>query len=562
MQRNGLRKTKVLLTDGNYKHTWAAARNLHSFGYEVDVIGGNRSISSKSKYVNKNVFAKNLLISENIQSFLKLIRDEHYDLVIGIGASSIQFLSENSSLISKITKLILPPQKSLELCLNKNLTMEFAKKIKIEIPQTFVVENFKQFQQKIRNVAFPVIIKSASETMKDLPTIYLDSYESLAFSKLEVLFKKGNKYLIQQRIFGHGEAFFAIYDRGQLIDFMMHERLREYPSTGGPSTKAKTIYREDLLKAGKKLLDQLNWHGIAMVEFKRDKNNKLFLMEINPKFWGSLDLALASGVNFPKLAAQISLGKKLQPLAYHAQEITFQWPFDGDLKLGFSSPKLLPKIVSDLLNPKIKKNIYMNDLSPTLNTIVNNLVNQLLHRRLFLHLNKLAHKINSEGLKFGVIRWFTELTGIPNLKYSRIVRGLYVGGRLSKIGIFFLRLNGFKSILNLRNEFDDKNLGIDGFKYSHIRCEEFQPIMTQDFQTGVRFINQELKDSRKIYIHCAEGVSRAPSFAAAYFISQGLPLESAVNSIKGKRPFINILDGQINSLREFEKTYKHNKFFI
>jgi protein-tyrosine phosphatase len=142
------------------------------------------------------------------------------------------------------------------------------------------------------------------------------------------------------------------------------------------------------------------------------------------------------------------------------------------------------------------------------------------------------------------------------------VRGLYVGGRLSKIGIFFLRLNGFKSILNLRNEFDDKNLGIDGFKYSHIRCEEFQPIMNQDFQTGVRFINQELKDSRKIYIHCAEGVSRAPSFAAAYFISQGLSLESAVNLIKGMRPFINILDGQINSLREFEKTYKHNKFFI
>jgi hypothetical protein len=61
-----------------------------------------------------------------------------------------------------------------------------------------------------------------------------------------------------------------------------------------------------------------------------------------------------------KLAAQISLGKKLQPLAYHAQEITFQWPLDGDLKLGFASPKMLPKIVGDLLNPKIKKNIYMN----------------------------------------------------------------------------------------------------------------------------------------------------------------------------------------------------------
>jgi rhodanese-related sulfurtransferase len=177
-----------------------------------------------------------------------------------------------------------------------------------------------------------------------------------------------------------------------------------------------------------------------------------------------------------------------------------------------------------------------------------------------MHLNKLAHKINSEGLKFGVIRWFTELTGVPNLKYSRIVRGLYVGGKLSTIGILFLRLNRFKSILNLRSEFDDENLGIEGFNYFYIRCEEFQPIMKGDLQTGVEFINQELKNSRKIYIHCAEGVSRAPSFAAAYFISQGLSLESALSSIKGKRPFINILDGQINSLREFEKSYKRNKF--
>lgn len=560
MKNNGLRKTKVLLTDGNYKHTWAAARNLHSFGYEVDVIGGSRSISSKSKYVNKNVFSKNLLTSENIQSFLKLIKDEHYDLIIGIGASSIKFLSDNVELISKLTNLILPPKKSLEICLNKNLTMDFAKAIKVEIPQTIVVENFKQLREIMQNVTFPVIMKSASETIKDTPTIYLDRYDNSVFSNWEFLFKKRNKFLIQKRIFGHGEAFFAIYDNGKLIDFMMHERLREYPLTGGPSTKAKTIYKEDLFIAGKKLLDELNWHGVAMVEFKRDRDDKLVLMEINPKFWGSLDLALASGVNFPALAAQICLGKKLQPLGYHASETTFQWPLDGDLKLGFASPKLLPKIIGDLFNPKVKKNIYLNDLSPTLSTIVNNLASQVLHRKSFIYFNQLAHKINSEGLKFGIIRWFTELTGVPNLKYSRIVKDLYVGGKLSKIGIFFLRLNRFGSILNLRSEFDDETLGIDGFNYFHIRCEEFHPIMKKDFKSGVRFIDHELKNSRKIYIHCAEGVSRAPSFAAAYLISQGYSLESAINTIKEKRPFINILDGQIKSLVELAKSYERNRY--
>lgn len=562
MQKNGLRTSKVLLTDGNYKHTWAAARNLNSFGYEVDVIGGNRSITSKSRYVNKKVFSKNLLINENIESFLQLIKDEKYDLILGIGASSIQFLSENIKSISKLTKLILPPKKSLEICLNKDLTMKFAKKNDIRIPETFVIEDFNQFQEIIRCVTFPVIMKSASETKKNSPTIYLDAYENLAFSKLEDLFKKGNKYLIQQRIFGKGEAFFAVYNKGKLIDFMMHERLREFPLTGGPSTKAKTIYKEDLIRAGKKLLDKLDWHGVAMVEFKRDKDDKLFLMEINPKFWGSLDLALASGVNFPKLAAEISLGKKTQPLAYHANETTFQWPLDGDLKLGIDNPKLLPQIISDLFNPRVKKNIYMNDLFPTLTTVINGIVSQLLRYKSLRQLNTLAYKINTEGFKFGVIRWITELTGVPTLKYSKIRKGLYVGGRLSKVGILFLRLNGFKSILNLRSEFDDVNLGVDGFNYLHIPCEEFQPIPERDFRTGVLFIDQELRNSRKIYIHCAEGVSRAPSFAAAYFITHDFKLETAISLIRENRPFINILDKQIKSLKELEKNNQGKNFAI
>jgi protein-tyrosine phosphatase len=65
----------------------------------------------------------------------------------------------------------------------------------------------------------------------------------------------------------------------------------------------------------------------------------------------------------------------------------------------------------------------------------------------------------------------------------------------------------------------------------------------------------------KIYIHCAEGVSRAPSFAAAYLVAHGHQLDNAVDLIKRVRPFINILDNQVHSLELFFEFCKKNKSF-
>jgi predicted ATP-grasp superfamily ATP-dependent carboligase len=45
-----------------------------------------------------------------------------------------------------------------------------------------------------------------------------------------------------------------------------------------------------------------------MVEFKKDQRDGRFkLMEINPRFWGSLNLAIQSGVDFPYLFYDMAL---------------------------------------------------------------------------------------------------------------------------------------------------------------------------------------------------------------------------------------------------------------
>ena len=68
----------------------------------------------------------------------------------------------------------------------------------------------------------------------------------------------------------------------------MHQRIREYPITGGSSTCAKSVYCDELKRIGLKILKELHWHGVAMVEFKkRTCNGTYVLMESNPNFSGS-----------------------------------------------------------------------------------------------------------------------------------------------------------------------------------------------------------------------------------------------------------------------------------
>ena len=72
-----------------------------------------------------------------------------------------------------------------------------------------------------------------------------------------------------------------------------------------------------ILANGKKILDELKWEGVAMVEFKKDNSTGMYnLMEINAKFWGSLDLALVCGADFPGLMIDSALGKEIVPWTY------------------------------------------------------------------------------------------------------------------------------------------------------------------------------------------------------------------------------------------------------
>jgi predicted ATP-grasp superfamily ATP-dependent carboligase len=217
-------------------------------------------------------------------------------------------------------RAILPPQRSLEVAMDKAATMDLALQLSVPTPKS--VEFGRQEDIDVSRVKFgyPVAVKASQS---DLPyrsaTTFAGDPEELRLV-LGGFLRDSSSALAQEVIPGEGTAIFALCDSGRTLVSFAHRRLIEKPPWGGVGVVTQSINPPaDTLRFALRILRELEWHGVAMIEFKRGGAGVPCLMEINPRFWGSLELAVRSGVDFPYLAFRLAAGETVEaPVARRA----------------------------------------------------------------------------------------------------------------------------------------------------------------------------------------------------------------------------------------------------
>ncbi|HZD93604.1 MAG TPA: ATP-grasp domain-containing protein, partial [Candidatus Sulfotelmatobacter sp.] len=137
--------------------------------------------------------------------------------------------------------------------------------------------------------------------------------------------------LQQQYVGGRGVGIEFLFNHGQKVWHFVHERLHEYPLSGGASSYRRAIQPPpELLHDAERLLNALNWHGVAMVEFKMDGRGQYWLMEINPRLWGSLAVSIDAGVDFPRGLLKVARGE--HPSAQPDYRLVYTRDFRTDLE--------------------------------------------------------------------------------------------------------------------------------------------------------------------------------------------------------------------------------------
>ena len=132
---------------------------------------------------------------------------------------------------------------------------------------------------------------------------------------------------IEEYVEGEGWGSSVLYWHGEKIAGFSHKRLREKVATGGTSTLREAVIAKDLEQAAEKIFSTIGWHGLAMSEFKRcPKTGKFWFIEVNPRLWGSLPLAVNAGAEFPYLAWLCATKGPEAARAYAAQgEVEAGW---------------------------------------------------------------------------------------------------------------------------------------------------------------------------------------------------------------------------------------------
>lgn len=160
-------------------------------------------------------------------------------------------------------------------------------------------------------------------------------------------------FMVQEFIPGSGAGIFCLYNHGRATHFFAHQRLREKPPQGGVSVLSESVAIDPTLKKyAQQLLDHVQWHGVAMVEFRITPEGKPYLMEVNTRFWGSLQLAIDAGVNFPALLLQHELGLASSAANHYREGQRLRWllgDFDSlylYLRSSYSLPQKLRRILA------------------------------------------------------------------------------------------------------------------------------------------------------------------------------------------------------------------------
>jgi predicted ATP-grasp superfamily ATP-dependent carboligase len=375
---------RVLITDEHYKHSLAIVRHLGKSGVHVSVVTHKRdALVALSKFCRETVLSAGAKVEDYVEATLRAVRQNHYDVVIPVSYPMTLALAKCREQILAHCHLELVDNRTIECAANKVKMAELARKIGVPAPRTLVPVHADEFLNGAPNLTFPVVVKPQKESPGRSRVRYAKNRQELQLLLKANLFSSTEPPLVQEFIPGSGCGFFATYQHGVCKRVFMHRRVREYPASGGVSSCAESFHDPKLEEYGRQMLDALGWHGVAMVEFRRDSRDGDYkLMEINPKFWGSLDLALAAGADFPGDLCRMALGETLPFVDAYQRNLRYQWPLSGsgDLFHLWTRPQSIFKVARDFLDPRVKSNVWMDDPSPNLRE-VQEIFSQLLRRR-------------------------------------------------------------------------------------------------------------------------------------------------------------------------------------
>ena len=309
----------------------AITRSLGKKGIEVTC--GDSSKKARSFY---SKYCKNRVIypsqNDEPERFLDFLTDHlkntRYDVFFPVTDATILCILKDIDQLLHYTNIPINDYETQMKALDKSQTLRIASEVNVPFPKTFHIKDIGELEDIANTLDYPVVIKPrqtayrlADRVCRGITTC-VSSREEFTAKYLE-LHQIIPYPLIQEFISGPEIGLYVLIHNGKLKAVFSQRRLRSFDPLGGASVLRQSVRVDpQMMEYTLRLLGKIGWNGIAMTEFKIDsRDHTPKLMEINGRFWGSLQTSAVCGVDFPYLLFRIMMGEDIEPVMEYREGI-------------------------------------------------------------------------------------------------------------------------------------------------------------------------------------------------------------------------------------------------
>ncbi len=354
---------KILVTSGAWQASLACIQSLGRAGHEVYLIDQDPNLATAhSKYCRGQILSPSEKDEIPYTNFLlDFVKKSHFDVLIPISDYCAQYCAKNRATLDQHVRLLLPPAEILNIATNKAKTYAFAIEHKIPIPKTYFPADLNEVLELSKEKIYPAMVKIPNSRASK-GVFGVDSQQGLVD-----LFRtndfEGQWPVIQEFVAGKLFGVSAVAHEGRVLGhYMFYADSHRFQ--GGTPPVIVSVTDPQLLAQAKQLIAALRWTGAIDLDYLMKKDHEYVLLEINPRFSGSLNFAYRLGADLPLMYYRLAMeGPKAEFKQHPYKEgIRFRTVFPAEIVWCYKNPEYRQTFLKNFLhNMNSKTNIYWDD---------------------------------------------------------------------------------------------------------------------------------------------------------------------------------------------------------
>ncbi len=300
---------KILITTGGWQSALACVQSYGRAGHEVHLFDPDPDVPlGRSRHCRQVVRAPRENETATYRSaLLQTLAAGQYDLLVPSSDAVADIVARAQNEIPERTRIAIASAEQVAMAGNKRDTGRFAEAAGILTPETFYPETRDEVVRLSERISYPCVAKRPVGTANDGVLICMSACELLAY--FDAPESDGNWPIVQSFVDGDFYDATAVCDRGEVVGLFAFYCPQSY-YIGGTPPYAYSVTDPAFLAAARQVLEILAWHGAVDLDFLQDEDGRYRLLEINPRFSGTVNMALKLGLDLPRAYFDVAHGQR------------------------------------------------------------------------------------------------------------------------------------------------------------------------------------------------------------------------------------------------------------